>query len=295
MSSRIASSLVAVNHSALSSQLDACGYMVFWSLTGEVPVSALAAAWAHCNLNPDLLPEPPSVAASFSRACAGEKNPSRLVRAVKGGFAFVRETPDNKGKVTHDVECYVYHEPITGAFRNEPGTMTQAEADVMQARVEAAFRHQRTHYAINDLSLWVTARVKATRAVAMRPTGGFYFVPPSGTPQIDAMKAALGAVGVTIFTVTAVHNDAAAEAIVAALAAEVETMAERVTAEIDAEEVGSRALKSREEAARDLASKVEHYESVIGGSLAAITGKLGGLQHSIVVAMAKAEAEADAE
>jgi hypothetical protein len=268
--------------------------MVFWSLTGEVPVDALETAWTAAGLAPEVLPSAPSYAASFSRACAEHKSDSRLVRPVKGGFAFVRETPDKSGKVSHAVECYVYHDTVHNTFRTEAGTMTAEEADMMLWSVQRRTAHHRAHYAINDLSLWVTSRVKAQRAVAMRPTGGFYFVPPSGTKTIDAMKGALAAVGATIFAVTAVHNDAAAEAIVAALAAEVETMAERVTAEIDGEEVGSRALKSREEAARELASKIEHYESVIGASLATITGKLGGLQHSIVVAMAKADEVLDA-
>jgi hypothetical protein len=299
LSSRVASvsNIVTVNHKTLGAHLPAgaVGYTVFWSLTGEVPVASLATSWDAAGLNPDLLPAAPSFAASFSRACNAEKSDTRLVRPVKGGFAFVRETPDNKGKVSHDVEAYVYHDATHNVFKSEAGTLTQAETDALQRKVEAAVAHHRAHYAINDLSLWVTTRVKAQRAVALRPTGGFYFVPPSGTATIDAMKAALAPVGVTIFVMASVHNDTAAEAIVAALASEVETMASKVTGEIDAEEVGSRALKSREDAARELASKVEHYESVIGQSLATIQSKLGGLQHSIVVAMAKADSDGDAE
>src|SRR4051812_21100190 len=84
---------------------DACGAVVFWTLSGTCDADLLAAAWEEAGLERKVLPQLPSPSVAVRRALGELSERRRLVRPMEGhrGLALVREQATQED-LDHSVE-----------------------------------------------------------------------------------------------------------------------------------------------------------------------------------------------
>jgi len=283
MASTVQPSIVAVT----DAHADSCGAVVWWRLSGEVPVDRLAAAWQLRGLDPDLLPGEPSPAKRVRRAVdqvARARLGRHLVRPLVGpsSWAVVDETA-----TADDLDYRIaFRARLDGDDLEVDGPVQYAE------QLRDAYEHHRAHLSSNDVSKWLLDAMARLRAVGLRQGGGIYFVPRDRVPELRTIASVLADVsGHEVYEVPALKSDEAVRAILHAVLDEADQELGRIGREMEDGELGERALKGRQRRCGDLLDKVADYERLLGESMDGIRERVTGLQAEIVAAALAAGAE----
>lgn len=272
----------------VTEQNEACGGVVYWTLSGGVRVSALAAAFTANNLDPDLVPQPTAERA-LAKAMRSRADRNHIVRQLPDGtgWALVAESQQNEKTnfYTQSVRAFLESD---GSIVIEPKGHPDAEV------ILDAFDNALTTLDGNDLSAILIATCKRLRAVSLRPMGGVYFVPSAQMPALEAIAAALEQVSAShVWRLPAMRSADAAKAILAAVAEEAETEVAKMEEELSST-LGARAIATREERTRALRAKVAEYEGLLGGSLDAVRDRLERTQAALAAAALAVAAENEA-
>jgi hypothetical protein len=143
-----------------------------------------------------------------------------------------------------------------------------------------------------DVGSWLVDVVRALDGVALRPTGGFYFIPRTAVSLWNVVvQAVKRCSNHGFYAVPALHADEAVEAVLAAVTAEGKSLAEETWAMLQDEKLGARALTSRAGALEAARSKVERYETLLGVAVPELCAALEGLRANCAAAALLAEEE----
>jgi hypothetical protein len=278
--------------------LSTAGASTWWRLSGYVDVATLHNTWLHAGLNPDWLPNAPSAATALRRSMRSHEARRLLARPLDGGegWLLVRErlavdsdtayeaTPllrvsVNAAEDGADVSLLVEHteelEQVALAIRNEFGTHLDRLAP-------------------EDVSVWLSRMMVKLDAVALRDTGGIYFVPNGRVELLRAIAMVLRAVTAhVVYEMPAIKSEGAVEAILAAVESEAVQAAKKMEGALSDGALGARGLANREEQCREVERKVAGYESLLGRSLDGLRERLEKLRANIAVAIMAARADAD--
>lgn len=271
------------------------GLVTYWRLSGPVTLSQLRTAWEKQGLDVALLPKPPGSTVALGRAVYEQQSKHRLVRplATRGSWAIVNET------VTDDESTYatiltVKHD-VHGPVMNSPLSAVGITTVDIHAAILRAYARHNNELAPEDISAWLIKLAHTQNALALRDTGGIYFIPRTGTEFWRRANLALEEVSAhKVLKIPAMKNDEAVSAILEALSVEANntiTAFERDILKTGDEALGERALETRQKECETLLRKVESYETLLGISLGKITGAIGVLQANIVAAALSAGEE----
>lgn len=279
---------------AVSGDVAEAGAIVYWTLSGPVEYGKLVEAWTAAGFAAGDVVEPPNPQTACLRALNEERSERsrRLRRPLEGrrGHALVDESAQDR-ELEYEVRCRADVDAL-GRIRVET-----ADAE-LQARVEAAYRrHLFSELSTCDVSGWLAGKLLArVDAVALRPTGGFYFVPREGVATWRALIGVIKACSNHAFyEVPAMHTEEAIDAILAAVTAEARSEADGMWEELASGKLGERALEARAERAARCREKVERYERLLGIGIGGLCEQLTKLRADFCAAAIRANATKSGE
>jgi hypothetical protein len=254
-----AEQLIAIRDEDLNSK--ACGSIIFWQLSGGTNARDLAEALA-ANGSTASAPEEPSATVALHRAVerVARELGGEAHQKKRGSWAIV-----GKGHVEgeHSIGSeMVYPIKITADLAHgQPVT----EGDYT-GRIAEAFAAARGVVSPNDFSAWLCRKLDKLGAVALRESGGFYFLPADACGKWEAItKAVKSATKHTIHAVPALRSRDAVDAILSAIASDTRAACEAIANDLP--EVGRRALETRERQTAEILEKIGRYENLLGQKL----------------------------
>lgn len=263
---------------------DALGAIIYWRLSGPTDIELLANAFASEGLPKSDLPVENSADTALRLACVEVRQRRRLVRPLeKGGYAIVDEYAAGE-KLDH---------ATTLTVRVEPYLQFEPQGHPLSYAIRGAFeRHLRELHAA-AVSAWLVKRVAAHGGIALRDTGGIYFLPRMATDRWRQLtRATKGATAHTLFEIPALRSDEAIEAVVDALSSEVITDTQELAAKLVDGTMGLRALDRRADECGETLAKVASYEGLVGRKLDGLRARVEALKGEVVAAKLAAELEA---
>ncbi len=271
----------------VDSSHESTGTITLWHLSGQVTHAALSDAWRDAGLDEELLPSVVTPKRALSRAVNDLKGPRRLIRPLlnHAGFAVVDEmaVEGDQEKLDHVQTCTVKLSAETGRPTVEPA------GHLLVHSIEHAFDAHMAGLSQTDISVWLTDLAKKLKAVALRESGGIYFIP---RPNVQAWKQMIGALreasSHVVIEIPAMRSDEAVEAILDSVMREVESEVVHVEDELSEGSLGSRGITSRVAHASVVEEKVAFYEDLLGTRLDSLRERLAQLQANLAGAALKA-------
>ncbi len=261
------------------------GHLVYWRLSGGLDLTRLREAWEAAALDTALLPEEPTPVVALRRAVSVLKTADRRIEATKEGLVVLDKTAD----VEVLRKRLVAHVDLVGRIKvSFAVSLTDEDA------VRAAYGNALTTLAQADVSPWLSTLMGDLRAIALRDTGGFYFVPAFSTERFEAMQNAIhGASSHVVEAIPALDSAGASSAVFNALQAEAEKELATIQREMAEESLGERALNTRIGLTSQVEGKLSAYEALLGGNLDALRERITAMRAELTVAMTKAQLEAE--
>jgi hypothetical protein len=257
----------------------ACGRIVFWKLAGPVNRDALAAALL-AEGSPIKPPESTSPTVALHRAVdAVAAKANAQTHGTRDKWAIVgraHEETNERGKkqLVYDV--------ITKATLE--GGRPRVEGPHAEA-IQTAFEEELRQLAPADLGAWYCKVIDRLGAVALRESGGFYFLPQDVAPKWEAVQRAVAASSRHVISaIPALRSAEAVDAILTAIAADTEAACTKIATEIQGD-LGRRALESRERETAELLARVERYEHLLGRKLDALRDATRSTRAAVATAM----------
>lgn len=159
------------------------------------------------------------------------------------------------------------------------------EDDDLERKLKAAYAASKGVLVPADIGNWLCDKLRGLDAMALKPNGGIYFIPKPNVARWDKVVAALAKVSAhKIHGIPAMRTQDAIDAIMSAITEETRAECERVNKEIAESGLGKRALESREKEADDLLSRLERYETLLGGRLDDLRSAIDETRAAIVTA-----------
>lgn len=201
-------------------------------------------------------------------------------KAVYSGWQYLhRGTEKNSGvEVVEEVkgqERNEYRHVDTLAVDEATGLLLECQRP---DAIRAAYDKARTNIPANAVTALLVRAVAHLGGLALRPSGGFYWVKESATAQFRDVAAVAEQASVSgatrVYALRVAHDASSVRAITDALRSEVEQEVSRISADIAEGEIGKRALEGRKASALALREKVKELSGILGVALDDLTGKL---------------------
>ena len=146
----------------------------------------------------------------------------------------------------------------------------------------------------NSVGSSIVAVVGHAKGTALRPTGGFYWVPEDALAMFKGVEAVLttavaGEGRTDIYAMSLQMTVDTARAVRDGLMAEILAETRKIADEIDSGECGEQALANRKARAMALEAKVSEYEKILGEALPTLTAACEEAQKLAFAAMMKVQ------
>lgn len=269
------------------------GGIVYWSLSGTIDYGRLVDELQLRGIEESEAPDLPSPRTALSRAVKDAMHnpfvPGDFVRRHGGAWWSVDAHTDGQGEPQYDPRWGVSLDAVgRPVFHGNPSETTREQVLGSYANEMNSINH-------TDVSAWLLKTAAACDAVALRPSGGVYFVPRTALPEFMAYADALGAASFCrVYKIPALHSDSAVDAVLDGLIEEVESFVTTTHAQVEAGEHGEAYYRNRSAAAERMTEKVERFEALLGRKLEGLHENLQNL-HSAAVAAALAAMPDDEE
>lgn len=269
-----------------------CGACVAWSLKGETPVNVLSGQLTSLGISEDAQPQPASQAVALKRAMSSVTGPRRLLRKIDGGtWALVDEDV---------VDADLAHHTILKARLGDNGPVftpanTGPETFALMEDVQAEYHRQVAGFLSTwDLSSWLIQIAQGMSALALRSSGGFYFLPPSAMTLWRGIAKVIRANGHEMIEIPTVKTEEVLDIVAAAMTSEADTEVQKID-DFLLKDVGSRAIRGRQQLADEAIQKVMQYEALLGRQMDGVQAKLNALRGRLMAAVLEAEAAEEDE
>lgn len=267
------------------------GALVYWRLDGNLDPAELALPWARAGLDEKFLPATPAPSTALSRAMRELSARRSMVRPLdqRGAHALVHERAEGD-ELTYSVALRSHLDPA--------GRPVFDPADhPLAGRLRVDYEYQLTVCSSEDVASWLVRLARRLDGLALRDTGGFYYLPPDRIEEWAKATRALRAVSShQTFMIPAMRSVDAVSAILDALEneaqAEAETMESELLAGINGKSLGERALTGRVARCESMERKVSRYEGLLGTKLDALRGRLESLRANLAAAALAAMGDA---
>lgn len=272
---------------------EACGGVVYWTLSGGVSAVALAQAWAAEGLDAKNLPEQAPPEKALRIAVDSLRDRAHLVRRLPdgSGFALIAEHEVDAKAADYKTTLRAYID-VDGSIMIDPSGHPSAE------RVLDAYDAARADVSANDISALLIATCRQLNAVSLRTMGGIYFVPAVHMPTFERVVRAVESCSANrVWRLPAMRSEDAARAVLAAISEEAEGEAARMEEELSRDgddAMGARAINTRGVRVAALRSKVGEYEELLGASLDAVGERLVRIQAALAAAALAAQCAKEA-
>ena len=299
---------------AVDEETPSAGLLTYWSLTGGLDPLDLATSWEEAGLSAKEhpLPELPHPTTALRRAVRYVVSGKRmLVRPLeaRGAHAIVAERAieeetavDSEGGTGKAISASLEHEVTARVTLDAANRVVVEPADSPYvAELRAAFNRSAGECSTSEVGSWLVDRVLGLDGVALRTTGGFYYLPPKSVEPWRKMALALQRVsGHRVLTIPALRSKDAVEAVLLAIEEEASTEADQLATELDEhisgeKKLGERAFATRAERITRTQQKLGRYEALLGAHSEKLTERLAALAVQVSAAALAAMAEETGE
>jgi hypothetical protein len=274
-----ATNLIAIQDHEINKQ--AVGRIVFWQLAGSVNRTRLAET-LHNASTAATPPEEVSPGVAVHRAVetVARANSGEARQLTRGVWAIVgkgeaQETGTTLGSIAYAVKSKARVAPLPSGIAVEG----EHEAALVNAFAEA-----KAALSPQDVSVWLTKQLELLGAVALRETGGFYFVPQDVIFAWEEIATAVKlASSHKLYAVPALKSQDALDAILGAVT--LDTQAACAEASRDLGTLGKRGLATREGELSALVQRASRYEAILGKKLDTLRVAIEETRASVATAM----------
>ncbi len=245
--------------------LDVGGAVVFWSLADGTDRDTLRGGLAPLGLE-SFVPDPRPASAVLRDALEDVLGgPRVLVRplAARDGFAVVTE---DRG-----TQSNTYTTGLVARVMGDPAEFTFDPIDERSHRVIEKYREHAGRIPAGQLSAAMVRIVESLGGTRLRPSGAVYWVPGHKLTDWTAVAHAVEAAAMgrpnAVYLIKHKLDADAVRAVRDAVVAEVKADAARIVQEVNAGDLGDRALETRRTQAAALRDKVLLYEDVLSVGL----------------------------
>ncbi len=273
---------------AVTEHIDRAGTIIMWTMRDETHLSFLAQHWAGAGLDPDLLPSMPSAATALRRAVGELRESGRTVQPFGrgNGLAVVRVKTVMEGG-----EEELEFETLCKAKLDKVERLVVKGNPKLCLEIEEMFEHYQETLETIDLSSWLIKLIEGRLdGVAMRESGGVYFVPSTKLAELDAIVDALkAATQHSFYRFPCLRSEDAVQAIIDSIAAQAEAELRLMQKEMTEEKCGALGWKNRVAKVGVIEDKVARYEGLLSLDLDKIRERLDEVRAELTVAIIKAE------
>jgi hypothetical protein len=283
-----ASNLIAIEDIEINKQ--AVGRIVFWQLAGSVEQAALARALEAQGAGAKP-PEEVSPAVALHRGveAVARATQGEVHQVARGVWAIVgkgeaQETTSELGSI-----AYAIRSKARLSSNGTPAVEGYSEQEIVDA-----FAVAKASLSPQDISVWLTKQLDKLGAVALRETGGFYFVPQDVVGAWEEVASAVKfASAHKLYAVPALRSADALDAILGAVTLDTESACKEASRDLGT--LGQRGLQTRESELRALCERAGRYEKILGRKLDSLRGAIEKTQASVATAMFSLASEDGAE
>lgn len=252
----------------------ACGRIVYWSLSGTVGHEALTKALKE-QRSGAIPPEPPSALVALHRAveavARGSSEKADVHRRARGEWSIVgkgqvvdalvataREANGQPAETEEERKLLAYEIKVTARLNGEELVVEGEGA----AQIAAAYVEAKKWLSAGDIGSWLARKVEALGGVALRPSGGFYFIPKDRVESWSRIARAIAAASSSrVHGIPSMRSSEAVDAILSAVAEDTRAACEKIASEVPT--AGLRALENRKEEVDALLQRVKQYEELL--------------------------------
>lgn len=292
----MASQIVAVEQADAST-----GAVVFWALSGSLEVARLTETWAAEGLDTEWLLPVPSPVVALRRAVQAQVSRGQFTAEhPDGGWVLVDEKKDDHA-LSYAVGLRFRLTPVE---KDDEATVRVVELIDIPAHIDAAAA-QSTLDAVRaefgmlrrgivesvDVSSWLTKLLdKHLSSVALRESGGFYFVPRQSVETWGKIKRALGAVSAyKLAEIPAMRSTETVAAVLDAVRRESDVALSEMENELNLGTLGNRGNANRIKACDVLKAKVVGFEKLLGLKLAEVVARIDALRGKLEAVTTRTE------
>lgn len=240
------------------------GATVFWRGTSDTEATRLEANLTAIGLG-KYAPKPTALNVALKAALTSlYAKPRTLVRPDRNGFSVVEEEQTKLGlshKTTLTVELTMRGQDGLLIYPAEPGE---------QARIRQQVKAQLNLVPYSALTQCLTDIVRSLGGVALRDSGGIYWVPQMNVPRWREVVKAVQASGpVKVYCASMVADEDGVRAVCDSIREEMEREVAQISADF-ASGLSDKAMKSRAASLTAMAKRVREYETALGVTLDAL-------------------------
>jgi hypothetical protein len=261
------------------SSIRATGAVVLFKATDDMSIIGCDMAFASIGMG-HLSPSPRTKLAILKVALThltGLRAGQRLVRLEDAhGYAVVQASATVDGKASAEVlmSAYLHETPAGLVARVSDPNRREAFAECL--------RKAKSEVDGTAVSVCVTEAITALGGVALRESGGVYWIPEGSVEQWKTLGAGLEAAsagrGARAYTIRTQGDPDSVRACVDAFVREADALVQEVEDELKTGLGGHRAATNRAARMADLSALAERYESTLGVGLAAIRERIDRVQ-----------------
>lgn len=267
--------------------VETAGCVVWWRLSGSLALETLQSAWEAAGHDMALLPKQITPSEALSRTMRQHQRKHVLARPLGRykGWALVSEDVTD-GELDYEVLCKAH-------LDSDKRVVVEADDENLVFAITDAYHAHRDILSATDVSIWISGRlIPQVQAVKLRDTGGVYFVPRDNVTTFVAWAGLLRNISDhVVYELPALRSEEALEAILVAVVTEADKELAAMEGELDMDELGVRALHTRERRCETVRAKITTYEHLLDQGMEDMQDRLGSLQAAIVEAAILAETD----
>lgn len=254
-----------------TSQISMSGAIVLWSTTSTTSLDKLTSGLDGIGLG-KFAPSQTSAQTALKFAMTDlYSGPRKLVRPDRSGFSVVEETQGVLG-LQHEVV-------LTAQFR---GGKLEVYPPTEQDRVASAHAHQLDLVPVAAITACLTGIVRHLGGIALRQTGGIYWIPARSTDAWAQVMSVVQSAGAnTLYAITTQVDAESVRAVCDAINSEMAAEVSQMQAELT-EGLSARAGKNRAAQLSTMCDRLRDYEQSLGVTLDTLRGALVTLDQGLM-------------
>ena len=269
------------------------GLITFWSLTDESDRQTLVDGFKDIGLA-ELIPSPKNDTQALLRALNTTfKKKDTVIKTVRGtsGYKVCGRQNLQDGKIRYVEALKVTFDGNGDLAYEEGDEHTNIQwASWEQLNLEREFSYQKTLVSGGSLGTILSSACRSLNGIALRPRGGSYWIPNSQKAKWEEIVSVISEACSrnTVSCVETSTTPSTMETIYNAIVTQVESKLEQLDRDLDNEELGKRALATREREAQELDSLVVDYEKILGRTLGFLREKTDEVEARATMAIFQA-------
>lgn len=261
------------------------GQTVFWSLRNGTHLSKLKEGFESIGRG-DLLPEVQNDSQVLKRAISKNfPGRNKVIRPLKGvaGFAILDETEvlDSAGQKDLDLSTELRIAISGNVILANPSDHPKVSAIGMD------YLYEKDRITAAKLGGVLVTACSQLSGIPLRPRGGFYWMPNSSVDEWEEVVNVVEQANPqnSIWRMKTTTDEDTVDAVCDSLIIEVEKQLEVLSESLHSEELGKRALKTKQNTAIELKGLVSRYEGILGKTLKSLKEKADEVHSSASVAL----------